>query len=44
MEVTENIEKPEVYKDRNRHPWEVVSSLSSEVFKPRLLKPLVGRL
>lgn len=32
--------KPEVYKDRTRYPQEVVSSLSSEVFKPRLLKPL----
>lgn len=42
MKMTENTEKPEVYKDRTRCPQEVVSSLSSEVFKPRLLKPLGG--
>lgn len=36
--------KPEVYKDRTRYPQEVVSSLSSEVFKPRLLIPLGGWL
>lgn len=28
----------------SRLPQEVVSSLSSEVFKPRLPKPLVGQL
>lgn len=35
LEITENIKKAETYKDRL--PQEVVRSLSSEMFKPRLL-------
>lgn len=39
VEVTENIEKPEVYKDRTRYPQEVVSSLSSGCLSPDCSNP-----
>lgn len=42
MEMRENIEKPEVYKDRTRHPQEVVSSLSSRGVQAQTAQTLGG--